>query len=106
MNARSYNTKIDFYISTEIDDGYGGTTPADVKVFEKWAQIRTQGAGYKFQQYGLNDFKNPVIFRVRKGNNEIKEDHFIRHRGKDFIIKGMEDEDLTGRFINLFCDEA
>lgn len=106
MRARRYTTKIEIWRSTQVDDGYGGTTPLDVLISSNWANKTTQGAGYKFQQYGLNDFKNPVIFRIRKGNVSVTEDMFVRYSNNDFIIKGIENVDLNNRELNLYCDET
>lgn len=106
MRARRYTDVIDIYQKDKIDDGYGGTTPTDVFKFSKWAKVETQGSGNKFKEFGLNDFKNPVIFRVRKGNNEIEESMFIRFQEKDFIVKGIENVNLENREINIFCDET
>ena len=106
MRARRYTDKIEVWQSIEIEDGYGGYTNQEVKQFDKWAGKQTQGAGSKFQLYGLNDFKNPVIFRIRKGNNVINEDMFIKFNGSKFIIKGIENVNLDNREINLYCDET
>lgn len=106
MKARKYTDVIEVWETTQVDDGYGGTIPEDVKRFDKWAQKRTKGAGFKFQQFGLNEFVNPVIFRIRKGNNEIAEKMFVRYNDSDFIIKGIENVNLDNRELNLYCDEA
>jgi len=106
MKARLYTDVIEVWESEEVPDGYGGFTNQDVKKFDKWAQKRTQGAGFKFQNFGLNDFKNPVIFRIRKGNNVINEDMFIVSNESKFIIKGIENVNLNNREINLYCDET
>lgn len=106
MRARSYTTKIEFWKSTQVNDGFGGTVNEDALVTSKWAQKRTQGAGYKFQQFGLNEFKNPVIFRIRKGSITVTEDMFIKFKSNTFIIKGVENLNLDNRFINIYCDEA
>lgn len=105
MRARLYTNVIEIWETESVPDGFGGYTNEDVKKFDKWAQKRTQGAGYKFQQYGLNDFKNPVIFRIRKGDNEINEQMFVKYNGSQFAIKGIENVNLDNREINLYCDE-
>lgn len=105
MNARRYKYKIEFWKSVQKSDGYGGNYTDEEKQFSKWANAKTQGAGFKFQQYGLNEFKNPVIFEIR-ANKEITEDMFIKFQDKKFIIKGIENVDLTNRFLNIYADEA
>ena len=106
MRARAYTDIIEIWETESVSDGFGGFTNVDVKKFDKWAQKRTQGSGNKFQQYGLNDFKNPVIFRIRKGDNEINEKMFVRFNGSQFSIKGIENVNLDNREINLYCDET
>lgn len=106
VKARQYTDIIEIWKSTQTSDGYGGTTPTDSKQFDKWAKKETSSAGSKFQQFGLNDFKNPVIFRVRKGNTTITEDMFVKYNGSKFIIKGIENVNLDNREINIFCDET
>ena len=107
MRARRYTDIIEIWETTKVDDGFGGDKQGpDAKRFEKWAGIITKGSGYKFQQYGLNDFKNPVIFRIRKGDSIINEDMFVIFNGAKFIIKGIENLNLDNIEINLYCDET
>jgi len=106
MRARRYTDIIEVWESVEVPDGFGGFVSNEVKKFEKWAGIITKGSGYKFQQYGLNDFKNPVIFRIRKGDSIINEDMFVIFNGAKFIIKGIENVNLDNIEINLYCDET
>ena len=107
MLARSYTTKIEIKIRSEVSDGYGGYVPSESLVKKVWASVSSKGAGYKFQQFGLNDFKNPVIFSIRGKNNlNISEKHFVVYKGRKFEIKGIEDENYDGLEFNLFCDEA
>ena len=106
MRARRYTDIIEIWKSVEAPDGFGGFVLNEVKQFDKWAGIVTKGSGYKFQQYGLNDFKNPVIFRIRKGDSIITEDMFVIFNGGKFIIKGIENVNLDNIEINLYCDET
>jgi len=106
MNARRYTTKIEFWQSEQIDDGYGGTYTDEVLKFTRWAQIRTDGAGRKFQEYGLNEFKNPVVFSIRAPQIQFDEKSFIKYKNRRFIIKGIENINLTERFLNIYADEA
>lgn len=105
MKARAYTDLIEIWHNTETADGFGGYVTAPVKVKDIWAAKRTKGSGFKFQQYGLNDFKNPVIFAVRN-HTEITEKHFIKWKGRTFQIKGIEDVNLNGTELNIYADEA
>ena len=107
MIARSYDKRVSIYTEQEVSDGYGGFTTDKVFVRKVWAKVTTSGAGYKFQQFGLNDFKNPVIFSVRaKINLNFDEKNFIRYKNRDFIIKGIEEVNLEGIEIVIFADET
>lgn len=105
--ARKYTTKIEIKIRSEVSDGFGGYIPTESLVKKVWASVSSKGAGYKFQQYGLNDFKNPVVFSIRGKNNlDISEKHYVVYKGKKFEIKGVENKDYEGLEFNLMCDEA
>lgn len=107
MIARSYNTKIDIYEFTEVDDGFGGFTNSENLVKSVWARIITRGSGSKFNDYGLNDFKNPVIFNIRGKNNlDITEKHFVMYKGKKFLIRGIENVNFENIEINLYGEES
>lgn len=107
MLARKYTTKIQIMIRGNVPDGFGGTVPSESLVKKVWANISSTGAGYKFQQLGLNDFKNPVVFSIRGKNNlNLTEKHFVIYKGKTFEIKGVENRDYEGLEYNLFCDET
>lgn len=105
MRGRDYTRKIEIWQRGQVEDGFGGFTPEEVKIREVWTAISTKGAGYKFQQFGLNDFKNPVIFRVR-GGLVFDENTFVIYKGIKYIIKGTENVDLEGREINIYCDSV
>lgn len=104
MRARRYTDKIQIWESKQVADGFGGTTTQEVMLFDKWANVTTSGVGRKFQQFGLNEFNNPVMFRVRKGNDTIKEKMFVVYQDRKFIIIGIENVDLNNREINIFCN--
>ncbi|MCT4288185.1 phage head closure protein [Elizabethkingia anophelis] len=105
MLARTYTSKIEIWESQQVDDGFGGTTPQDVLIKKAWASKQTKGMGYKFQDLGLNDFKNPVVFHIRKGTTEVTEKMFVKIGSKKFIIRAIENVNLDNREINILCDE-
>ncbi|GJN60444.1 phage head completion protein [Elizabethkingia anophelis] len=106
MLARAYTSKFEIWESQQIDDGFGGTTQKDVLIKKAWASKQTKGMGYKFQDLGLNDFKNPIIFRIRKGTTEVTEKMFIKIGSKKFIIRAIENVNLDNREINILADES
>ena len=107
MISRKYTTKIAVWNTVDVPDGYGGFTNSEVLVKSIWAEKRTTGAGYKFRDFGLNDFKNPIIFSVRGKNNlNITENHFIIYKGKKFQIKAIENVNFDGLEIIIYADET
>ena len=112
MFNRRYARRIEVWTVTEVSDGYGGYTHSKTKVKDIWAEIDTAKAGYqrktgyKFTQYGLNDFKNPVIFRIRGVQNDIdwSEDTSIIYKGREYIVKGYVDVGLQGYFIDILTE--
>lgn len=106
MKARSYTTKISIYNITEVPDGFGGYVQAPALVRKVWASKETTGAGYKFQQFGLNAIKSPVIFRVRgkKTLVNFNDDTFVEYKGKRYEIKGIEDVDLNALEYNIYAE--
>lgn len=107
MISRSYTTKIEIWQTVETSDGFGGYISTDTMQKKVWAGVRTSGAGFKFQQFGLNDFKNPVIFSIRGKNNiDFTEKTFVIYKGHRYEVKGFEDKDIENIEIILFCDAA
>lgn len=105
MIARKYTVKVEIWQSLEIPDGFGGYSQQDVFVKKVWSGVNSKGSGFKFQQFGLNDFKNPVIFAIRgKHNINFDEKTFVIYKGRRFEVKGVENVDLEGVELNLYCD--
>ena len=107
MLAREYNRLIEIWNKKHISDGFGGSLPQDVFVKKVWAKITTN-AGGKFSNFGIQNFKNPVVFSVRDKKNAIyfTENHFVKYQGKKFFLKGIEHKSLEQMELNLLCDEA
>ena len=103
--ARKYTTKIEIWQPTEVSDGFGGYITEDVLQKKVWAGTRTNGAGFKFQQFGLNDFKNPVIFSIRAKNNiNFSEKTFIVYKDHRYEVKGFDNVDLEGIEMIIYAD--
>ncbi len=98
MFNRRFSRKIEIWQKTEVSDGLGGSVLTPIKLKDVWAEIETKRAGYKFIQYGLNDFKNPVIFKIRGKQNNISwnEDTSVKYKGREYIALGVQDVNLEG----------
>ena len=91
MKSRKYTTKIAVWNTVDVPDGYGGFTNSEVLVKSIWAEKRTTGAGYKFRDFGLNDFKNPIIFSVRVKTTLIfRKLILLFTKGKSFRLKPLK----------------
>lgn len=106
MLSRHYDRKIEIYLKEFVSDGYGGQVSNDVLIKSVYAKITTN-AGNKFVNYGIQDFKNPVIFSVRGKKNgfEYTENHFVKYKEKEFYIKGIQDYSFENMEILLYTDE-
>lgn len=107
MLAREYNRLIEIWHKTFIPDGFGGNLPQDIFVKNVWAKVTTN-AGNRFVNYGIQDFKNPVIFAVRDVKNGVvyTENHFVKYQGNEFFIKGTDHKGFDQMELNLLCDES
>lgn len=107
MLAREYNRLIEIWKKEFSPDGFGGNLPTEVLVKKVFAKITTN-AGNRFVNYGIQDFKNPVVFSVRDSKNGIvyDENYFVKYQGEDFFIKGTERKSFEGMELNLLCDES
>lgn len=107
MLGREYNRLIEIWNKTFIPDGFGGNLPEEVFVKKVWGKVTTN-AGNKFVNFGIQDFKNPVVFSVRDKKNEITytENYFVKYQGKEFFIKGVDHKGLEHMELNLLCDEG
>lgn len=105
MLARQYSKLIEIWEQTYSPDGYGGNIPAEKLVKKIYAKVKT-GAGYKFQQLGLTELKNPVTFSVRGSKNgiNINLQNIVKYNGQSFFIKSIEPVGLDGLELNLLCD--
>lgn len=105
IDPRSYNRKINVYRKDFVTDEYGGLVETDILVKGIWSKITTN-AGNKFVNFGIQDFKNPVIFAVRGRKNEItyNENYHIEYKGVKYFIKGMQDNLLEELEYVIYCD--
>lgn len=105
MLARNYTDRITIWQDVSTPDGYGGFINIPTIVMNIWSKKNTRGASFKFQQLGLNDFKQPVIFAIR-GTTGITftEKNYIIFKGQRFNIKSIENVDLKNLEINILAD--
>lgn len=104
-DARSYNRLIEIWRKESTTNEYGSNIETDVLVKSIWAKIQTN-AGTKFVNFGIQDFKNTVIFSVRGIKNDIdyNENYFIKYKGVHYFIKGMQDVGLESIERIIYAD--
>ena len=105
MLAREYNRPIEIWVKTFVSDEFGGQNESLQLVKKIWAKIGTN-AGSKFVNYGIQDFKNPVVFYVRGKKNQFtfSENHFIKYQDIEYFIKGIENVGLDGMEFTILAD--
>lgn len=105
MLSRQYDRKIDIWRKESTTNEYGSNIETDVFVKSIWAKIQTN-AGNKFVNFGIQDFKNPVIFSVRGRKNDIdyNENYFMKYKDVQYFIKGMQDNLLEAMEYIIYVD--
>lgn len=105
MISRQYNRKIEIWRKEFTTDEYGGPISTDILIRSVWARINTS-AGNKFADFGIQDFKNPVIFSVRDVKNKIEynENTYVKYKGSSFFIRGVQHVGLEGIELDLLTD--
>lgn len=107
MLARAYNRKIEIWQNKPERNEFGGVIFKPEKVKSIFAKIETS-KGSRFEQIGINDFKNPVIFKVRGIKNGIfyDENTFVKYGLKKYIIKAIENVIEDSMEYNIYCSES
>lgn len=107
IDPRSYNRKINIYRKDSTTNEYGSVIDTDVFIKAIWAKITTN-SGSKFVNFGIQEFKNPVIFAVRGRKNEITydENYHIEYKGVKYFIKGMQDNMLEEMEFWIYTDSS
>lgn len=105
QDPRQYNRKINIYRKESITDEFGGLVSTDVLVKSIWAKITTN-AGTKFVNFGIQDFKNPVIFAVRGRKNDVvyDENYHVEYKGVKYFIKGMQNVAIEDMETLIYTD--
>lgn len=106
MHGRDYNRLIEVWLNESTTGEFGEVITIETFVKSVWAKVTTN-AGNKFINFGIQDFKNPVLFSVRgvKNGFDYTENHFIKYQGKYFYIKGTQNKGLESMELELLTDE-
>lgn len=107
MHGREYNRLIEVWLNESTTDEFGGLITTETFVKSVWAKVKTN-AGNKFVNFGIQEFVNPVVFSVRgvKNGFEYTENNFIKYKGDNFYIKGIQNNLLENMEIDLLADKS
>lgn len=105
MISRSYTKRISVYEVTLEQNEFGGNTPAESLLFTSWADVITNGVGYKATDFGLDQFQDPVMFKCRYRNDFKWQGRtlFVLYRNQRYIIKGVRNVDVLNIEMEIFC---
>jgi len=102
MIARQYSRKIAIYKTTNVSDGYGGSTVSDVLIGLFWAEVM-QNSAFKDNNIGKSLIKDNYSFKIRANANlSIDVDNIsIVYRSRKYVVNDIRYEDELFRFINI-----
>lgn len=97
--------KISFWQVQQVDDGFGGTTEAEVKVMETWAgKDKLSGYNQMAFEAGANVFNQDTYFVIRNRKDFFPtKDMRLNHDGNDYTILGVVKMDDPCTFLQLLC---
>lgn len=96
MKARNYNKSIAIWQTTNVNDGFGGSTVSTSLVRSVWAHVTTRNAT-RVNENGQNDNLQNTVFIIRNNYNftlSVK-DNFIKYNGKIYDIDGIVEVGLN-----------
>lgn len=103
MIARKYTKAISIWQSSEVSDGFGGSTVEDVLVYSFWANVETKRAN-RISENGQVDNIVQTIFTIRNRYDvaiSIK-DNFIQYAGLIYNIDSVMNIDLNNIDIVIY----
>jgi len=105
MKAREYDKRIEVYEITSVQDEFYGNTVTPTLVASSWAKLQTGGLSHKAKDFGLQEFNEPLYFRLRYRKDLIYKPAkmYLMYLGEKYIIQGIEDVDKRKIEIEIFC---
>jgi SPP1 family predicted phage head-tail adaptor len=96
MIARKYTKAISIWQSSDVADGFGGSTVEDSLVYSFWANVETKRAN-RLSENGQVDNIVQTIFTIRNRYDvsiSVK-DYFIQYNGLTYNIDSVMNIDLN-----------
>lgn len=100
--ARKYTKSIEIWITTTVQDGFGGNVTTDEIAQTMWANVTDKKAN-RTNENGQNDNFTQTVFTVRNRVNldiSIK-DNFIKYGGLIYNIDSILNVDLDNIDVQL-----
>lgn len=108
MIARKYNKRIEILPFITVQNQFAGTVVGlEEDTFMTWAEIVTNGVGYKVEQFGLQLFENPVMFKCRFRNDLDfnGREMVVKYKGDYYVIKGVKNVDLSTTEVEIYTQK-
>ena len=91
MRSRKLSKRIEIWETTNVADGFGGSTVSEGLIASSWAEIITLNDINRSTDIGITSATNTIKVRLRKRNdityNSINQ--FLKYRGFRYIIKNQ-----------------
>lgn len=105
MISRKYDKRIKVLEVALSPNEFAGNTQSYVLLFTSWAEIVTDGVGYKVTDFGIDTFENPVLFRCRFRNDFKWQGRtlMVQYKNENYTIKGIRNSGLRDLEMDIFC---
>jgi len=105
MIAREYNKRVSVFETTLTQNEFGGSSSVETLLFNSWAQVITNGVGYKATDFGIDAFEDPVLFKVGFRNDFKWQARtlLVKYRNQRYIIKGVRNVNVENLEMEIYC---
>jgi head-tail adaptor len=106
MVSRKYTKAISIWQSTEVSDGFGGSTIEDALVYLFWAHVETKRA-FRTNENGQNDNFVQTVFTIRNRYDvEISvKDNFIKYNGLVYNVDSVMNIDFNNIDLEIYASQ-
>ena len=91
MRSRKLSKRIEIWQTSNVSDGFGGNTVAEILIASSWVEIITLNDVNRSTDIGITSSTNTIKVRLRKRNdityNSINQ--HLKYRGFKYIIKNQ-----------------
>ena len=106
MLSRKYTKAIGIWETTNVSDGFGGSTVTTALVYSVWANVETKRASV-LNENGQRDNIAQTVFTIRNRydiNFSVK-DNFIKYNGLTYNIDSILNLDLNNIDIEIVASQ-